>query len=61
MLKSQQVLLDEIAPEVEEIKEFIQTQNERIKSMHDVLTELREYKVVLEKCNEIIHGLRLDE
>ncbi len=55
------MLLDEIAPEVEEIKEFIQTQNERIKSMHDVLTELREYRVVLEKCNEIIHGLRLDE
>jgi len=29
--------------------------------MHDVLIELKEFKVVLEKSNEIIHGQRLDE
>lgn len=34
----------------------MERQNESIKSMHEVLTELVEYKIVLEKANTIIHG-----
>ncbi len=46
---------------MKKIKDFIVEQTERIKTMYEVLIELIEYKVVLDKSNEIIHGYRLDD
>jgi hypothetical protein len=37
------MLFDEVENEVKEKEEFLVTQNERIKTMHDVLNELIEY------------------
>lgn len=50
------MLLDDCEREIQEREEFIVSQNEKIKTMHEVLTELIEYKIVLEKANVIVHG-----
>jgi|LauGreDrversion4_2_1035121.scaffolds.fasta_scaffold1028082_1 hypothetical protein len=42
--------------DIEQKQEFVETQNERIKTMHEVLNELIEYRIVLEKASLIIHG-----
>jgi hypothetical protein len=50
------MLFDEVELDVSEKLSFINTQNERIKTMHEVLNELVEYRIVLEKANVLIHG-----
>ena len=50
------MLFDEVENDVKEKLEFLNSQNERIKIMHEVLNELREYRIVLEKSNILIHG-----
>ena len=50
------MLFDEVEIDIKEKLDFLVTQNERVKTMHDVLLELIEYRLVLEKSNELIHG-----
>lgn len=50
------VLFEEVENEIKDKEQFVVVQNERIKTMHEVLNELIEYKVVLDKANKIIHG-----
>ena len=50
------MLFDEVEHEVQDKFEFLTSQNERIKTMHEVLNELIEYRIVLRKSNVLIHG-----
>jgi hypothetical protein len=50
------VLFDEVENEIKDKEQFVVSQNERIKTMYEVLNEMIEYKVVLEKSNKVIHG-----
>lgn len=50
------MLFEEAENEIKSKQEFVASQNERIKVMHDVLIELIEYRIVLEKAHHIIHG-----
>lgn len=50
------MLFDEVEHEVQDKFEFLTSQNERIKTMHEVLNELLEYRIVLMKSNVLIHG-----
>lgn len=50
------MLFDEVEYDVQDKLNFLNTQNDRIKTMHEVLTELLEYRIVLEKANILIHG-----
>lgn len=49
-------MFDEVENDIRDKEQFIVTQNERIKTMHEVLNELIEYQVVLDKANKVIHG-----
>ncbi len=51
------MLLDDIENEMKDKEKFIYDQNEKVKNMHEVLNSLLEYKEVLEKGSQIIHGL----
>lgn len=53
------VLFEDIENDVREKERFILSQNEKIKSMLDILNEQIEYKTVLEKADKIIHGKKL--
>ena len=47
---------EEVEASVHEKEQFVVSQNDRIKAMHEVLNELLEYQDVLRIANETIHG-----
>ena len=54
--KSLGMLFEDTEHEIKDKQHFVEQQIERMRNMHEVLTELVEYKIVLEKANLIIHG-----
>eukprot|EP00347_Sterkiella_histriomuscorum_P000740 403374687 len=54
--KAIQALFEDLENEIKEKEQFVITQNEKIKSMFDILNMQIEYKIVLDKADKIIHG-----
>ncbi|CDW87677.1 v-type atpase 116kda subunit family protein [Stylonychia lemnae] len=54
--KAMSVLFEDIENEIREKEQFVISQNEKIKSMIDILNMQIEYQTVLEKADKIIHG-----
>jgi hypothetical protein len=50
------MLIEEVENEIREKESFVVTQNDRVKTMFEVLNELKEYSIVLDKANKVIHG-----
>ena len=50
------MLFEDIENDIKEKEQFITSQNDRIKTMHEVLNDLTEYKIVLEKADKLIHA-----
>lgn len=55
--KSLGLMFEEAEFEIGEKQRFVESQNERIKNIVEVLNDLIEYKVVLETADRIIHGI----
>jgi len=55
--KSLSLMFEEAEFEIREKQQFVESQNDRIKNIVEVLNDLIEYKVVLETSDRIIHGI----
>lgn len=54
-----QALFEDFENDIREKEQFVLSQNEKIKSMMDILNMQIEYKEVLERADKIIHGGKL--
>lgn len=49
-------MFEEFDHDIKDKETFIISQSDRIKTMFEVVNELKEYKIVLDKANKIVHG-----